>query len=286
MDLQARAYVLNMTQHNGECGCVFCEQPEVVKKGKGNCRVYLYNETQAPKRTNESIVAAAIEASETNKRVKGMLGRNVFIYLTYLSLVTNIVVDYMHGCLLGVTKKLLSLWFDSQNNDKPFFLGSKVKSIDKYLKNVKPPYLIHRLPRRIENNYGHWKAPELRAWLLFYSLPILKAYLPRTYLEHYSCLEESIYLLLGDAISSADLERAESLLTVFIKHFGTCYGKENDGMNVHNLGHLVDGVRQWGPLWAYSCFGVKSFNGEILKSVHGTGNVCNQIFWSLQAEKH
>ena len=169
-------------------------------------------------------MAAAIEASETNKRVKGMLGRNVFIYLTYLSLVTNIVVDYMHGCLLGVTKKLLSLWFDSQNNDKPFFLGSKIKSIDKYLKNVKPPYLIHRLPRRIENNYGHWKAPELRAWLLFYNLPILKAYLPRTYLEHHSCLEESIYLLLGDAISPADQDRAESLLTVFIKYFGTCYG--------------------------------------------------------------
>ena len=164
---------------------MFCEQPgEVVKKGKGNCRVYLYNETQAPKRTNESIVAAAIEASETYKRVKGMLGHNVFIYL---ALVTKSVVDYMHGCLLGVTKKLLRLWFDSQINDKPFFLGSRVKSIDKYLKNVKPPYLIHRLPRRIENNYGLWKAPELRAWLLFYSLPILKAYLPRTYLEHYSC---------------------------------------------------------------------------------------------------
>ena len=86
---------------------MFCEQPgEVVKKGKSNCRVYLYNETQAPKRTNGSIVTAAIEASETNKRVKGMLRHNVFIYLTYLSLVTNIVVDYMHGCLLGVTKKL------------------------------------------------------------------------------------------------------------------------------------------------------------------------------------
>ena len=129
--------------------------------------------------------------------------------------------------------------------------------------------IIHRLPRRIENNYSPWKAPELRAWLLFYSLPILKADLPRTYLENYSCLEESIYLLLGDAISPADLDRAESLLTVFIKHFGTCYGKENVGMNVHNLGHLVDGVRQWGPLWAYSCFGFEPFNGEIQSQCTG-----------------
>ena len=47
---------------------------------------------------------------------------------------------------------------------------------------------------------------------------------------------------------------ADTLTTrrLFIKQFGTCYRKENVGMNVHNLGHLVDGVRQWGPLWAYS----------------------------------
>ena len=97
---------------------------------------------------------------------------------------------------------------------------------------------------------------------------------------------ESKYLLLGDAISPADLARAESLLTVLIKHFGTCYGKENVRLNVHNLGHVVDGVRQWGPRLGYSCFGFESFNGEMLKSVHGTGNVCNQIFGSLQIQKH
>ena len=85
---------------------MYCEQPgEVVKKGKRNC----YDELQAPKRTNESIIAAATEVSETNKRVKGMHGRNVFMYLTYLSLGTNVVVDYIHGCLLGVAKKLMSL---------------------------------------------------------------------------------------------------------------------------------------------------------------------------------
>ena len=88
---------------------------------------------------------------------------------------------------------------------------------------------------------------------------------------------ESIYLLLGDAISPPDLARAENLLTILIKHFGTYYGNENVGMNVHYLGHFVDGVRQRGPL----CFGFESFNGELLKSVHvhGTGNVCNQIFF-------
>ena len=74
-----------------------------MKKGNGICRVYPFEETEAPKRTHESIVGVSLEASETtSNRVKGMLGCTAFIYLTYLSLVNNIVVDYMHGCLLGV----------------------------------------------------------------------------------------------------------------------------------------------------------------------------------------
>jgi hypothetical protein len=41
MDLAARAYVLQMTQHNGEYGSQFSlEAGEVVKSGKGNYRSY------------------------------------------------------------------------------------------------------------------------------------------------------------------------------------------------------------------------------------------------------
>ena len=42
----------------------------------------------------------------------------------------------------------------------------------------------------------------------------------------------------------------------------------------------------WGPMWAWSCFSFESFNGEIKETVHGTGNVCLQIFWALMAQKH
>ena len=52
-------------------------------------------------------------------------------------------------------------------------------------------------------------------------------------------------------------------------------------MNVHNLNHLVDGVRQWGSLWAYSCFGFESFNGEILKSVMAQATCATRYFGHL-----
>lgn len=44
-DLQAKAYVMNQTQHNGEGGCSTCEETgKVVKQGKGNTRCYPYRE--------------------------------------------------------------------------------------------------------------------------------------------------------------------------------------------------------------------------------------------------
>ncbi|KAL5016040.1 hypothetical protein ScPMuIL_005629 [Solemya velum] len=49
--------------------------------------------------------------------------------------------------------------------------------------------------------------------------------------------------------------------------------------------NIVNLVELWGPLWAWSCFCFESFNGEIKKAIHGTGNVCRQIFWTCQAQK-
>lgn len=46
MDLQARSYVLNMTQHNGVNGCLYCKEPGVVVPcGKGTCRSYTFSNT-------------------------------------------------------------------------------------------------------------------------------------------------------------------------------------------------------------------------------------------------
>lgn len=55
-DLQGKAYLTCMAQHNGECGCITCEEPGVaVKQGKGHTRCYPYRTPTeaASKRTRE-----------------------------------------------------------------------------------------------------------------------------------------------------------------------------------------------------------------------------------------
>ncbi|XP_048239798.1 uncharacterized protein LOC125373034 [Haliotis rufescens] len=153
------------------------------------------------------------------------------------------------------------------------------------LKNICPPDYVDRLPRDLEKNYNHLKATELQAWLLFYSIPCLNGLLDTVYLEHFAHLFEGIHILLGvgapillgDGISEVDLDRAETLLDHFYSKFGELYGEGSCGLNVpNNCVHLVTFVRKWGPLWGWSCFPFEDMNADILKAVHGTGDVTSQ----------
>lgn len=286
MDLQARAYVTNMTQHNGEYGCLYCEEPGVVvESGKGRCRSYPYREVPSKLRKEDELRKNATEAQENGNRIKGFFGKSILSYLPYLSLTDSVVIDYMHGTLLGITKKLLHFWFDPENKAMPFYIGNHTAKVDKILRCIQPPYKIHRMPRVITNTFMHWKASELRNWLLFYSLPCLLNFLPELYLKHFCCLIEATYILLSQGITSLDLENADRLYKFFVQQASSLYGNNVLSLNMHNLTHTVDCVRKWGPLWAWSCFAYESFNGEIKQGVHGTGNVCRQIFWAFQAQK-
>ena len=49
-------------------------------------------------------------------------------------------------------------------------------------------------------------------------------------------------------------------------------------MNVHNLRHLPQVVRNLGPLWSHSCFPFESANGDMLKLFCGSQAVEKQVY--------
>lgn len=78
-DLQGKAYLTCMTQHNGESGCITCEEPgHIVKQGKGHTRCYPYRNLPeaAPKRTHESFLRNGLSAHRENKKV-GFFGNEM-----------------------------------------------------------------------------------------------------------------------------------------------------------------------------------------------------------------
>lgn len=105
-------------------------------------------------------------------------------------------------------------------------------------------------------------------------------------MQHLGLLVEGCYLLLSDKITEHDLQRADHVLSEFYREFGNLYVTNNSTLNLHNVGcHLTTYVRKFEPLWAWSCFQFEDMNGSILDSVHGTGDVCLQIMWMVQAQK-
>ena len=258
LDLQAKAYALNMTMFNGAEACSTCLEPGyTVKQGKGSARFYPYRPVadRPPLRNHESIIANGRKATP-QRRVHGLKGSNGLTTLPGFNLVTGVVPDYMHGVLMGVTKSLMNCWFSSQHSKKPYYVGKDLKKISRRMLSIQPPYFVTRLPRDLESSYAHLKASELQSWLLYYGPPCLKGILQTEYLEHFCLLSGAIHILLEDNILPDDLDSAREMLDKFYEDYALLYGEGSCGLNVHNIGaHLVYFVEQWGPLWGWSCFG-------------------------------
>lgn len=66
---------------------------------------------------------------------------------------------------------------------------------------------------------------QLRAWLLYFSLPVLKGILSSTYYSHLAYLVAAMHLLLGESISEIDLQNAQAFLLKFYVDMERLYGK-------------------------------------------------------------
>lgn len=275
-DLPARAMVLNLIQWNGRYGCTFCldEGTQV-----SHVRLYLPSDQHAT-RAEKEVLECAQKASSSSPML-GVKGPSVLS--PYLNIVKDTAIDYMHAVLEGVAKTMLQkFWLNGKYKGHRFYLATDVKHIDKMLMRIRPPHEFRRTPRPVEKTHKYWKASELRAWLLFYCVPILFEFLHIDYLHHLNLLIKSLHILLSSCICSRDLLMAEKMLTCFYNRIVDLYPQEVCTMNVHSLIHLAQHVRNFGPLWSYSCFGFESMNGHLKKHCHGTRNVLPQLVRNLR----
>lgn len=58
--------------------------------------------------------------------MNGILGPTVLSLHPPFDLCAGVVIDDLHGLYLGVTLRLLNLWFDKRNKREDFYIGDKV----------------------------------------------------------------------------------------------------------------------------------------------------------------
>jgi len=282
---------LNSIQFNGKYGCAKCYQPGVTvsTSTRGHTHAYPFNAVDpvGPKQTTSAHVLDARKAHLENSAIKGIKGPT-YTWLMKLSsydIITGTVIDYMHCTLLGVMKQLMSLWFGTEHNKEKYYISRHISVVDQRLKEIKLPSIISRKPRAISEHFKYFKASELRSFLLYYSLPVLFGILPPEYWDHFALFSISIHILVQPSISEYQVQCCQKMLNRFCKYYKDMYSERYMSANVHLLLHLLDTVRELGPLWVYSCFHFEGLN-EILKNlVHGTQQVNKQLITSYSYVK-
>lgn len=278
-DLPAKCLVLNMNQFNGKHGCAKCLQEGLmVQTGKGFTRTFPFcdQHVDGPKRSHKQFVSHGDRALVLKNPCFGVKGPS-WLSTCCPDIINGTAIDYMHCVLLGIVRKLLVLWFEPKYSAKSFSISRYVSVADSRLSSIRPPYFIKRHPRDIKEHSKYWKASECRAWLFYYSVPVLFGLMKEQFFEHYLLLVEAIYILNLESISSSDLDHADELLVKFCGMFALLYGNEHMSANLHQLLHLTSTVKQLGPLWVYSCFAFESLNGKLAHFFHGTQNPVVQI---------
>lgn len=277
-DLPAKAMATNHTQFNGNYGCNYC-----LDKGEHVSNRHIYKPS-APHRARSmrQITQCAQKAEEIGQSVFGVKGRSALS--DHINIFKDVPVDYMHAVLEGVSKRLIQCWLDTKNKKCRFYLGLSTQLLDKRLFRIKPPQEFRRSPRSI-TTYKYWKASEYRAWLLYYSMPVVNGILPPDYVYHLSLIVSAMHILLGDYVQVRDIDTAESLLRSFCINLPNLYPEEVLTYNFHSLLHLCQCVRQWGPLWCYSCFGFENMNGQLRRNIHGTRNVLPQLIHTVRMQQ-
>ena len=137
--------------------------------------------------------------------------------LKHYDMIRGMAVDYMHCCLLGVIRRLLNLWLNSENRNKPYYIGHLTTLKDRRLLNIKQVSELSRVPRSITDR-AYWKTSEYRLFLLYYSLQIMKEL---THTDFIRLLVTSLRKLLGTPITSRDLSVCAELITILCKHCST-----------------------------------------------------------------
>lgn len=94
---------------------------------------------------------------------------------------------------------------------------------------------------------------------------------------HWALFVEAFYILSKHEISLAELDRADKLLHEFVAGSELCYSKVSMTFNMHSLLHLSKSVLHWGPLWSHNAYAFESGNGNLLKVIHASKGIHNQI---------
>lgn len=98
-------------------------------------------------------------------------------------------------------------------------------------------------------------------WVNYYSINCLYGVLPTDHLECWRHLVLASRLLCKRNMNMDDIKLADTLLLKFCQRFQVLYGPESVTPNIHLHGHLLECIKDYGPMCNFWLFSFERFNG-------------------------
>jgi len=255
-DAPAKSFILKIKWHTGYFSCTRCfAEGEHV-----GSTCFPFKDSNSRERTHEDYINRRQEEHHVGDSLSDL------IRIPGFDMVKSFPLDYMHLVELGVMRKLIHFWL--HKGPLTVRLPSwKIKKIGTILMFLKSAIICDfvRKPRPIQD-IGHWKATELRQFLLYTGPLALKNVLKDKVCNHFMVLNIALTILLSPNIDDKLLNYSDKLLKHFVKNFEEIYGSKYISHNVHGLIHISKDYNRFGPLDFCSCFPFEN-HMKILKKV-------------------
>lgn len=273
-DTPARVFLKGISNYNAYNGCEKC-----TVHGKYIGRI-TFPECDASKREDTDFVSFYEGNGNEHISIKSPL-----IELGF-GMVSQFPLDYMHLVCLGVMRKLLVTWLRGPLGTR--LCSRDVDTISQRLvsfSNYMPEEIV-RKPRTLRE-LDRWKATEFRTFLLYSGPVALKDILRTDLYHHFLAFHVSITIFCKEETIKKYLPYAKELLVYFVQKCKNLYGPEFIIYNVHNLIHLGDDVKKFGPLDTFSAFPFESYLGYIKRLLRTPNKPLQQVCRRLlEREKH
>ncbi|KAH9629842.1 hypothetical protein HF086_011492 [Spodoptera exigua] len=241
-DSPARAMIKGVCNYNAKDGCLKCTTRGEYSHVSGT--VY-FPRTGCAKRNDTDFRAKCY--GQHHKMDSPLLELPVDMVEDF------IVGDSLHLLDLGLMKRLLKGWIEGKFvNKKTKWCAQDIVTVSNFLSNCKLVKEVHRSVRSL-NELAHWKGSEFRVFLYYLSFIILQKVLNTEAYHHFLCLFCAVTICSNKEYFHF-LDLADSLLISFLEIFKNIYGKDYITSNVHNLTHLTEEVRKFGPLQDFSTY--------------------------------
>ncbi len=124
------------------------------------------------------------------------------------------------------------------------------------------PQEFARKPRAL-TEVDRWKATEFRQFMLYTGPVVLKRFVESEIYDNFLLFSVGMFLLLSPGLSASMIEFANKVLLSFVRHYSGVYGTDEVVFNVHQVIHLAEEYKAFGPLDNISAFPNENYLGGL-----------------------